>query len=187
MTCLLMILTMVVPAFGASDKCPAVNSLGTKLVSAIVTYDYSGVTDSSTGNTTFTYTFKGLDPSNPSTNGIPGLITYCVYPQASNDPTGSIVASAIGADGTPFAAAESAKGSFSFTRGDGDPSNVPFDGIVDTMGTATWNGKCITDPIQLTTTCESTATDTQTADDPCCCPNPWPRMATAPGAFREGM
>jgi WD40 repeat protein len=26
-----------------------------------------------------------------------------------------------------------------------------------------------------------------TADDPCCCPNPWPRMATAAGAFREGM
>jgi hypothetical protein len=92
--------------------------------------------------------------------GIPGLITYCVYPELGNTPDGSIVASAIGANGDPFKGKLSAKGSFSFTRADGDPSNVPFDGNPYTMGTATWLNKCVTDPDTLVTVCSGPATQT---------------------------
>src|SRR5262249_43812000 len=83
----LALVTLAVPAFGAADKCLAVNGIASKKTSSIVTAAFTDVTDAS-GNTTFAYTFSGLDPSSPSVDGIPGLITYCVYPEFANLPTG---------------------------------------------------------------------------------------------------
>lgn len=82
-----------------------------------------------------TYTLSTTNES-PS-NGVPGLIEYCVYPAGSNLP-GSETAIAIGADGTPFTV-HTGKDFFSFGRGNGNPTNVPFDGSQNVlMGNATW-------------------------------------------------
>lgn len=152
------------PAFAAADNCLNVNGVGSRPTSAIVQYDLSSTTDPNTGNTTFTYFFTGLDPSTPSVNGVPGLITYCVYPDLGNLPTSVVVdPTALGANGDQFDAAIAAKGSFSFTRDDGNPSNIAFDGLLYTMGTATWNGTaCFTDPITFVTTCSTTHPASQT-------------------------
>jgi hypothetical protein len=160
----LLTLAAASPAFAASDNCPDVNAITNFKQSALVSADFSYTTDASSGNTTFTYTFAGLDPIAPSSGGIPGLITYCVFPNNGFLPTGVIVPQAVGANGTPFDAKIAAKGSFSYTRGDGDPSNVPFDGNTYTMGTATWNGNCITDNTQVppVTVCTPPATDNPT-------------------------
>jgi hypothetical protein len=158
--------TFAASSFAAGDNCPAVNQLSTKAVSDVVFYDYSGIADSATGNTTFTYLFSGEDPNNAYTGepqGIPGLITYCVYPQGGNLPNSlSVDVGAVGADGEQFVAKMAAKGSFSFTRADGDKSNIPFDGALYTMGTATWKGACTTDLISSVTTCVDTSAATQT-------------------------
>src|SRR5207237_1263768 len=123
--------------------------------SALLTYSISSLTDGT--GTTFTYNF-GSTNENP-VNGVPGLITYCVYPQAGFLPDGTITAQALGADATPFVAKEAAKGSFSFTRGNGNPTNVPFDGSTVTMGTAKWVSGCVTDG-QGNTTCNTPSSQT---------------------------
>lgn len=153
------------PSYAASDNCLAVNGIGNRPTSAILQATYTGSTDTS-GNTTFTYTFFGLDPDTGSSGGVPGLISYCVYPAGGNLPTGGILvdAAAVGTNGNLFDAKMAAKGSFSFTRnaGGGNSSNIPFDGTNRTMGTAKWNGKCIIDLITSVTVCTTTATDKQT-------------------------
>jgi hypothetical protein len=176
---------LALPAFGASDKCLAVNGIANKKISTTVQASFAGVTDSSTGNRTFTYTFSGSDGS--STDGVPGLINYCVYPDGANLPTAGTAANptgalgtlaAVGANGEPFVASGLAKGSFAFTRAHGDPSNIAFDGNTYTMGTATWSGKCTTDytdPLNPVTVCSPTSTETQTIllhiNDPAECAN----------------
>ncbi len=150
-------------AFGA---CPAVNGIANKATSAIVAAGYSTVT--SKGVSTVTYTFSGLDPANTSVNGVPGLITYCIYPAGAALPTGPIFANsdgslgsfpAVGANNEAFVASKPAKASFSFTRAHGNPSNISFDGALYTMGTAAWSGTAphvqtillhINDPIECT-------------------------------------
>jgi hypothetical protein len=93
------------------------------------------VTASFTGNgNTATYTFQSLANESPS-GGIPGLIGYCVYPGTLPDST---TASAVGANGTAWGSGLDAP-AFFFTRPDGDPSNVPLDGTMTTIGTATWS------------------------------------------------
>jgi hypothetical protein len=64
------------------------------------------------------------------------LIEYCVFP--ASDPT-NVTATALGANSDPFGA-NTGSGEFSFSRGDGNPSNIPLNGNSDTMGTATWSG-----------------------------------------------
>ena len=131
-------------AFGA---CPAANGIGNKATSTIVFATRS--TSNSGGVATVKYKFSGLDPANTSVNGVPGLITYCVYTGAANLPTGPIFANAdgsvgslpaVGANNEAFGWDEDSKGSFSFTRAHGNPSNISFDGALYTMGTAAWNG-----------------------------------------------
>lgn len=118
------------PAFAASDNCPAVNGIANMQTSAEVNASYSGVTDPVSGNAIFTYTFSST-PTVVSSGGIPGLISYCVYPDKGNLPTKITVdSSAVGADGQwKFVAEMAAKGSFSFTRAKGDPTNIPLDGL----------------------------------------------------------
>ena len=159
---------LVLAAFGSTafGACPAVNGIANKATSAIVAASYSTVT--SLGVSTTTYTFSGLDPSNTSVNGVPGLITYCVYPAGAALPNGPIFANsdgsvgslpAVGANSEAFVAATPMKARFSFTRAHGNPSNISFDGALYTMGTAAWNGTAprmqtillhINDPIECT-------------------------------------
>ena len=139
-------------AFGA---CPAANSIGNKATSAIVAA--TSTTKTSAGVATVTYTFSGLDPAHTSVNGVPGLITYCVYTGAAHLPTGPIFANsdgsagslpAVGANNEAFVAALGFS-SFSFTRAHGNPSNISFDSALYTMGTAKWNGSAPTQTILL--------------------------------------
>jgi hypothetical protein len=151
------------PAFAASDNCPAVNAVksGTFLQSDKVTASFTGPVVDAGFNSTFTYFFSGSDGT--SVDGIPGLITYCVYPAEPPGNPDAGVALALGADGTPFVFKTAAEGSFSFTRGGGNPTNVPMDGATDTMGTATWFPTgCTTDPISLITTCTPVSPANQT-------------------------
>jgi hypothetical protein len=163
MTALLALAAFASTAFAV---CPSANGIANKATSAIVAASYTTVT--SNGVSTVTYTFSGLDPANTSVNGVPGLITYCVYVGAANLPTGPIFANwdgsvgslpAVGADNEAFGWDESSMGSFSFTRAHGNPSNISFDGAIYTMGTAAWNGTApqiqtillhINDPIECT-------------------------------------
>jgi hypothetical protein len=91
---------------------------------------------STTASSTATYFFDSLVNTSPS-GGVPGLIEYCVS-YAGSDPT-TVTASALGDNGDPFGA-NTGSGQFSFSRGDGEPSNIPLDGGTHTMGTATWAG-----------------------------------------------
>lgn len=87
------------------------------------------------GNET-TYTFRSLTNEHP-VGGVPGLIKYCVYTDASKAPKAA--ATAKGDDGE-FWLARTSKGSgnVSFVRPNGNKSNVGLDGTEETVGTATW-------------------------------------------------
>jgi hypothetical protein len=84
-----------------------------------------------TSSGTATYTLRSTQ-ENP-TGGIPGLIEYCVYPSTQPD-------SAAASYDSWKVALENPGNVFSgFERPNGDPSNLPFDGTTQTVGTATWN------------------------------------------------
>jgi hypothetical protein len=145
--CLLGLNLITTAAFAANDNCPGINAIHNSVVpdASLVVLNASSTTDSGTG--TVTFIFSGNDPNNPYTGGygqgatgVPGLITYCVFPEA---PDNGISAIAVGADGTAFQA-KVAKGGFSYTRGNGNPTNVPLDNTTYTMGTATWTSACQT-------------------------------------------
>src|SRR5689334_18007606 len=144
-----LIVAASLPAFASPDNCLSVKAVqnGGFQASSVVTASFSSVLDGS-NNTIFTYTFSGSDGT--SVNGIPGLITYCVYPaeppgnpNSTTPNTGATPIDgnlqAFGANGNAFVQNDSAVGSFSWSRADGNPSNISFDGNTYTMGTATWN------------------------------------------------
>jgi hypothetical protein len=85
---------------------------------------------------TATYTFGSVDQA--PTDGVPGLIEYCVYPGTA---PGSITVdpALVGADGSAWVDPATFN-NFSFGRPDGNPSNIALDGTSYTMGTATWSG-----------------------------------------------
>ena len=70
---------------------------------------------------------------NPS-EGIPGLIEYCVYTSPLPDETEATYSNANGAW-----TSGSGGGFFDFGRSDGNPDNLPFDGTTQSVGNATWN------------------------------------------------
>jgi len=116
---------------GGNGGCPDINAIGNFLAASNVGASWtSNATDT-------TYLFSSWVNEN-STGGIPGLIQYCVYPQAGLP--NSTTVSAVGADGTPFEAAfGSVQGFFGYGRAQGDPTNLPLDGTHDTLiGTASW-------------------------------------------------
>lgn len=98
-----------------------------------------------TSGTESTYTFTSVKTA--SSEGVPGLIEYCVFPGAENTLPDSVAV-----DTTPKTGAEGfdasffedpscpEEGCFSFHRQKGNESNIPFDGTTRTMGTATWTG-----------------------------------------------
>jgi hypothetical protein len=123
-----------VPASAQAGGCPNVKAIGNFLPSndglaASFTLSDPG----SVGfNTLATYTFTSNDET--PTDGVPGLIEYCVYPSQPPGNPDSAVAS-FDAWNAVFG---SIQGFFAFKRPDGNPTNVPFDGTTQTMGTATW-------------------------------------------------
>jgi hypothetical protein len=90
--------------------------------------------------TTATYTVTTPTESQTST-GVPGLIEYCIYPGST--PPNSATASLVSPDG-PWTGVipnnYANHGYFDFEHPDGNPSNLPFDGSKQTVGTATWSG-----------------------------------------------
>jgi Tol biopolymer transport system component len=121
------------PASADENGCPTSNSIGNRLPSDLV-----GASFTTSGNTA-TYTFDSLVDRSP-TNGVPGLIAYCVYPGSVGPDT--VTTSAIGADNSAWVDPPGFD-NFSFERptGGGNGSNIPLDGTLGTtMGTATWSG-----------------------------------------------
>lgn len=116
----------------SSGGCPSSNAIGNFHSTSIV-----GASFTSSGGTS-TYFFNSLTNTN-STNGIPGLIEYCVYPTTL--PL-SASATATGADGSAFTVSVgSHQGYFEFGRSNGNPSNLPLNGQTGVkMGSASWSG-----------------------------------------------
>lgn len=90
---------------------------------------------SNNGNTT-TYFFLSLANEGPL-GGVPGLIGYCVYPTAKQDRVHAIASGANGARWLARQRFRLGPRRFSFVRPDGDPSNIPLNGMTTLMGTAT--------------------------------------------------
>ena len=67
-------------------------------------------------------------------DGVPGLIEYCVYPDSAPD---TVVTVAVGNDSSAWTDPQQFN-NFSFQRPDGNPSNIPYDGASHEMGTATY-------------------------------------------------
>jgi hypothetical protein len=129
----LMVILLMVPAAKADETgCPGGSPGGRPESNQVeASMESSG--------TTTTYQFKSVDSK--GTQGIPGLIEYCVYYPEGEDPTVEV-------DETPKTGAEGWDGTFfqdppkfeafGFQRSGGNETNIPFDGTTRTMGTATW-------------------------------------------------
>ncbi len=116
-------------------SCPSFQSLKN-----YATADNVSASFTNNGNTT-TYGFDSLEDENP-VGGVPGLVSYCVYP-GSPQPT-NVTAQAVGANSAPWVSATTPK-NFVFLRPDDDPSNIALDGTSTTMGTATFTDAAPTD------------------------------------------
>lgn len=124
---------LTTPRAGAvPGGCTNGNSLRNRLPSHIVDGSFT------VSGTVATYRFDSLVDRNPS-NGVPGLIAYCIYPNPGTAPD-SVTTSAVGANGERWEGAPRSD-TFSFKRPHGNPSNIELDGTMGiVMGTATWNG-----------------------------------------------
>jgi hypothetical protein len=85
-------------------------------------------TDNGGGHASYSFTSNNETPS----GGVPGLIEYCVY-------TGTLPNSPSASYSGWNAGVESNKGEFNFGRPNGNPTNIPFDGTTQAVGTAVWN------------------------------------------------
>jgi hypothetical protein len=115
------------PSGGGNPACPSNKGAANLPTDPNVS---AGFTESPAG--TATYTFKSTN-ENPS-NGVPGLMKYCVF--AGTGPS-TITPQAKGFTGDAWVASSPAP-NFSFNRPGGDTTNIPLDGKTVTMGTATW-------------------------------------------------
>jgi hypothetical protein len=139
------------PAYADSNRCVSVNGVlhGNFQTDPYLTAAFTGPVLDSNNNSTFTYTLA--TPNDSATGGVPGLISYCVYPAqppgnptstTPNTTTGSPMDSntqPFGDNGNAFVQHDSPVGSFSWSRAAGDPTNLDFNGATYTMGTATWD------------------------------------------------
>jgi hypothetical protein len=129
------------PARADSNRCVSINGVlnGGFLADPNVSAGFTGPEMDANNNSTFTYTLT--TPNETPYDGVPGLISYCVYPaQPPGNPNSMTT-------GTAFVASDNPVGSFSWSRTNGNPTNLSFDGTVYTMGTATWNAaSCSTAP-----------------------------------------
>lgn len=144
--CLVVTITLFTLAAGTAvakpqinGGCPSVKAIGNFLPSNDgLAADFS---DDGAGNVTYTFTSNDESPI----DGVPGLIQYCVYPDLGTEPN-SATAVAVGANGDAWVAGiKPVLGWFAFGRPDGNPSNIPFDGSLVTVGEASWG----VDPITL--------------------------------------
>ncbi len=121
---------LTLPAFAAtSSGCPT--TIKNFVVAPNVAASFSN-----SGNTT-TYTFTSLTNEGPFTNGVPGLIKYCVYPDpATSEPTKHTVM-AEGASGGLWLFKQDPK-EFAFVRPGGNKTDILLNGTSTTMGTATF-------------------------------------------------
>src|SRR5262244_4215661 len=124
----------------AFANCPALNGIGNVQQTSVVSASVS------TDGTTDTYFLTTTNQS--AVDGVPGVISYCIYPsQPPANPTSAAVGPGITAftnDGSSFQTQfKAAQGYFAFTRDTGNPSNIPLNAANTTaspitMGTATW-------------------------------------------------
>jgi hypothetical protein len=114
----------------AAGGCPDSNAIGNFVASSLVSASISN------SSSTSSYYFNSLSDLSPS-NGVPGLIAYCVY---TASPTSTSV-SAVGDDGSAWQTASSTHGGyFAFERSTGNPSNIGLDGTTGIlMGSASWS------------------------------------------------
>ena len=121
---------------GKSTACPNPSTLGTYSVDPNLTATF---VLQGTGNWA-SYTFGSTNES-PS-QGVPGLVAYCVYPSAGSMPRFG-EGQARGWNGEPFwYQSNETVGYLAFVRSDGNFSNIPFDGTQGiTIGDATWSGE----------------------------------------------
>src|SRR5262249_26474533 len=80
-------------------------------------------------------TYSITTPNENPSGGVPGLIEYCIFPGSSPFPT-SVAHSYDSWD----ANIDTHNGYFDFGRPNGNPTNLPFDGTTQTVGTASWSG-----------------------------------------------
>lgn len=148
--CLLVLLAAASIPASAQGGCPSINGIASRQVDN----DLSASFALDLNNEVVTYTFTSTKAT--VTDGVPGLIAYCVYPnQPPGNPTTAAVDTgtngAIGDNTVPFTTSfGSIQGFFAFIRakGAGNRGNIGFDGTTRTMGTATWPDApgCITQP-----------------------------------------
>jgi hypothetical protein len=136
-------LALAVPLSASAVGCPSNHALGNFELSP------DGLIASRTGDPTVVYTFTSNDESSENAalgglTGIPGLIEYCVYTQTPPD-TGSVAASYDAWVPLSYGTG----GFFGFKRPNGDPTNVPFDGSTQTMGSATFSSGVPSDQVIL--------------------------------------
>ena len=123
------------PAFAQGGGCPSSHALANFQTDPNVGATFT-ISTSVNSNDTANYTLTSINES--PTGGIPGLIEYCVYP--SQPPGNPTVLTPLYSDGggTWNAVFASIQGYFAFKRYDGDPSNIPLDGNLYNVGSATW-------------------------------------------------
>ena len=121
------------PGGGGSGGCPSSNALTNIHNDTNLTVSVS--VSSSGANASYELSSTNESPS----SGVPGLISYCVYPSGTLPANASPIA--IGADGSPFTLSTGVhQGYFAFQRANGNPSNLPFNGAANVLvGNATWN------------------------------------------------
>src|SRR5215471_16576549 len=107
--------------------CKDAKSQGTVLPSPDVTASFT------TSGSTATYSIT--TPADTGSGGIPGLIEYCIFPGSSPFPN-----TATASYDSWKANLDTTNGYFDFERPHGDPTNLPFDGTTQTVGTADWSG-----------------------------------------------
>jgi hypothetical protein len=111
----------------SSSGCPSSSSLESQKnedPSLQASYTISGK------EATYSITTTNKSPS----EGVPGLIEYCVYTSPLPESTEASYANSHGAWTTG-----SGSGFFEFDRSGGNPNNLPFDGTTQVLGSATWS------------------------------------------------
>jgi hypothetical protein len=112
--------------------CKDAHAAGTVLPSTDVTASFT------TSGSTATY--RITTPSDSPSGGVPGLIEYCVFPGSSPFPNTVQALYKTASQDLWHANIDATNGYFDFERPHGDPTNLPFDGTTQTVGTATWSG-----------------------------------------------
>jgi len=126
-------------AFAAPQSqagCPSINTLGNRLVDNEIV---ASIVFSNPNGTGFnqTATYMVTTPNKSAVAGVPGLIQYCVYPKQPPGQPDTITRLYDSWTAGP-APNPAVQGYFSYARPNGNPTNLPFDGTTQTVGSADW-------------------------------------------------